>query len=90
MVLTVVCASPPVHAWTRNWRFGSGRNRVMSARLKWSFERKSYDAIGGVQGALAQRAGTIFAAMTGNRTNAQMEKRNNMRARRPVFDRPQT
>ena len=35
--------------------------------------RKSYDAIGGVQGALARRAETIFAEMTANGANARME-----------------
>ncbi len=35
--------------------------------------RKSYDAIGGVQGALARRAETIFAGMTENGANALME-----------------
>jgi WD40 repeat protein len=34
--------------------------------------RKSYDNIGGIQGALAQRAETIFAAMTGDGSNPQM------------------
>ena len=34
--------------------------------------RKSYDEIGGVEGALAQRAETIFAAMTGNGTDPRM------------------
>jgi WD40 repeat protein len=34
--------------------------------------RKSYDEIGGVEGALAQRAETIFGAMTGNGANPQM------------------
>jgi WD40 repeat protein len=36
--------------------------------------RTSYDAIGGVEGALAQRAETIFAAMTENGTNQHMEQ----------------
>lgn len=34
--------------------------------------RKSYDDIGGVEGALAQRAEMIFRDLTGNSTNAQM------------------
>jgi WD40 repeat protein len=34
--------------------------------------RKSYDDIGGVEGALAQRAETIFAAMTGDGANPQI------------------
>ena len=34
--------------------------------------RRSYDEIGGVKGALARRAEAIFAAMTGNGTNASM------------------
>jgi WD40 repeat protein len=36
--------------------------------------RKSYDEIGGVEGALAQRAETIFAAMTENGANQQMTR----------------
>ena len=35
--------------------------------------RESYDAIGGVQGALAKRAETIFADMTGHGANTAME-----------------
>jgi conflict system STAND superfamily ATPase len=35
---------------------------------------QSYDAIGGVEGALAQRAEAIFAAMTANGANPQMEQ----------------
>ena len=41
---------------------------------KRKITRKSYDDIGGVEGALAQRAETIFAAMTENGANAQMEQ----------------
>ena len=36
--------------------------------------RTSYDEIGGVEGALARRAETIFAELTENGANAQMEK----------------
>jgi WD40 repeat protein len=36
--------------------------------------RRSYDDIGGVEQALAQRAETIFATMTANGTNQQMEQ----------------
>ena len=36
--------------------------------------RKSYDDIGGVEGAVAQRAEAIFAAMTDNGANPQMEQ----------------
>jgi hypothetical protein len=36
--------------------------------------RKSYDAIGGVEGALAQRAETIFATLTENGANSEMDK----------------
>ena len=36
--------------------------------------RKSYDAIGGVQGALAQRAESIFAELTEHGANARMER----------------
>jgi hypothetical protein len=39
---------------------------------KRKITRKSYDAIGGVEGALAQRAETIFAATTENGANPQM------------------
>ena len=39
---------------------------------KRKITRKSYDAIGGVEGALAQRAETIFAASTENGANPQM------------------
>ena len=34
----------------------------------------SYDDLGGIDGALAQRAETIFAALTENGKNLQMEK----------------
>jgi hypothetical protein len=40
---------------------------------KSKITRKSYDGIGGVQGALARRAETIFAELTENGTNARME-----------------
>jgi hypothetical protein len=39
---------------------------------KRKITRKSYDAIGGVQGALARRAEAIFAAMTDNGANERM------------------
>ena len=41
---------------------------------KKKITRKSYDEIGGVEGALAQRAETIFAALTENGADPQMEK----------------
>jgi energy-coupling factor transporter ATP-binding protein EcfA2 len=41
---------------------------------KRQITRKSYDQIGGVQGALAGRAETIFADLTAHGANAQMEK----------------
>jgi WD40 repeat protein len=41
---------------------------------KRKITRKSYDEIGGVEGALAQRAELIFAALTENGANVQMEK----------------
>jgi WD40 repeat protein len=41
-------------------------------QAKRKIMRKSYDAIGGVKRALAQRAETIFAAMTGNSANPQI------------------
>jgi tetratricopeptide (TPR) repeat protein/ABC-type dipeptide/oligopeptide/nickel transport system ATPase component len=37
--------------------------------------RKSYDDIGGVEGALAQRAETVFAALTRSGTDSAMEKK---------------
>jgi hypothetical protein len=40
---------------------------------KGKITRTGYDAIGGVQGALARRAETVFAAMTANGTDAKME-----------------
>jgi hypothetical protein len=49
--------------------------REMWARQeKRQITRKSYDNIGGVEGALAQRAEAIFATLTGNGANPQMEK----------------
>ena len=41
---------------------------------KKTITRKSYDAIGGVQGAVARRAETIFEKLTANGTNARMAK----------------
>jgi hypothetical protein len=41
---------------------------------KAKITRKSYDDIGGVEGALAQRAEAIFAAMTNDGANPQMEQ----------------
>src|SRR5271167_3240620 len=49
---------------------------------KRKITRKSYDDIGGVEGALAQRAETIFAAMTENGANPQI-----VRAFRRLFTR---
>jgi hypothetical protein len=40
---------------------------------KQTITRKSYDAIGGVQGALARRADEIFAKLTDNGADARME-----------------
>ena len=41
---------------------------------KRKITRKSYDDIGGVEGALAQRAEAIFTKLTENGANTQMEK----------------
>ena len=41
---------------------------------KRTITRKSYDAIGGVPGAVARRAEAIFAQFTGDGANTQMEK----------------
>ena len=47
---------------------------MWSRQEKRTITRRSYDDIGGVDGALAQRAETIFAALTENGMNLQMEK----------------
>ena len=47
---------------------------MWSRQEKRTITRRSYDDIGGVDGALAQRAETIFAALTENGKNLQMEK----------------
>jgi energy-coupling factor transporter ATP-binding protein EcfA2 len=45
---------------------------IWGLQEKRKITRKSYDAIGGVQGALARRAEAIFAEMTADGTNARM------------------